>query len=371
MLRIVYIFLFISLVSSLNLSASERFSPDDSIKFIIESKVHYGFVITHHKNMAHLTAGHFPAFELNIGKQTHGEKVWQDLYKYPVMGVCFWYANLANPKMLGSAYSVYPYLNFHLAQSNSIALNYRFGIGLGYLTKKFDRLDNYKNIAIGSHLNVAINMLYELKLKVRNDFFVSGTVGITHFSNGAFKAPNLGINISTVSIGAAYIFKDNSIAIHPNHISLEKDKRKLEIQTFLSGGMKEIYPAYGDKYGAFSWSTCFLKPLSLKRKICAGLDFFWVFSNIRSLKRKGIEVEHAWEVIRPGIFIGHELEFGKLSFGTQLGYYLYAKDKSDGNIYCRFPLRYQVSNKVFINLALKTHFAKADFIEWGIGYKIK
>jgi len=369
--RIVSILFFILFVSPFCLSASERFSPGDSTKYIVETKVHYGFVITHHKNMAHLTTGHFPAFELNIGKQTHGENDWNALYKYPVIGVSLWYADLANPEILGSAFAAYPSLNFHLAQSNSVALNYRFGIGLGYLTKKFDRLDNYKNIAIGSHLNVAINMLYELKWKVSHHCFLSGSIGITHFSNGAFKAPNLGINISTVSLGAAYIFKDNSVIIRPKEISFDKDKKKLEIVTFLSGGMKEIYPAYGDKYGAFSLSTSFQKPLSLKRKICAGIDLFWVFSNIRSLKRKGIEVEHSWEVIRPGIFIGHELEFGKLSFGTQVGYYLYAKDKSDGNIYCRFPLRYQISNKLFANLALKTHFAKADFIEWGIGYKFR
>jgi hypothetical protein len=76
-------------------------------------------------------------------------------------------------------------------------------------------------------------------------------------------------------------------------------------------------------------------------------------------------------VIRPGIHIGHQLEFSKLTVATQIGYYIYAKDKSDGPIYSRFALRYKLNSKLLLNLALKTHYAKADFIEWGVGYILK
>lgn len=321
--------------------------------------------------MTHLTTGHFPAFELNIGKQTHGEEAWHSLYNFPVMGICFWYADLANPDVLGSVYAVYPYLNFHLFKEKCFALNFRFGTGLGYLTKRFDRFKNYKNIAIGSHLNVTVNLFYELKWKISPHCFISSSLGLTHFSNGSFKTPNLGINIPTVNFGAAYIFKNKSVIIESRKIYLEKCNRKIEILTFLSAGMKEIYPAYGDKYGAFSLSTCFLKPLSMKRKICAGIDLFWEFSNIRVLKRQGLEINHAWEVIRPGIYIGHEFEFSRLSFATQMGVYLYAKDNSDGNFYSRLALRYRCSDRIIVNIGLKTHFAKADFVEWGLGYRIK
>lgn len=349
--------------------ASVRFDQNDSTKYIIETKLHYGFVLSHHKNMSYLTTGHFPGFEINIGKQTNGEQKWQPLYKYPVMGLAFWYADLANPDMLGSAQAFYPYLNFHLVQDHSFLLNYRFGIGLGYLTKKFDRLDNYKNIAIGSHLNVTINMFYEFQWKVFKRLIFSGSLGITHFSNGAFKAPNLGLNIPTAAVGVSYLFSSDM-----RKINLQGSKNqhgidnKIQVLSILSCGIKEIYPAYGDKYGAFSFTTCFLKPLSPKRKIGAGFDLFWDFSNIRSLKRKDIEVKHSYEAIRPGIHIGHQFDFSHLSFVTQIGYYIYAKDKSDGPVYSRIALRYGFNNKIIASLALKTHFAKADFVEWGIGY---
>jgi hypothetical protein len=344
-------------------------NPSDSVKFIAEAKLHYGFVISHHKTMQHLTTGHFPAFEINFGKQTHGEKSWQSLYNYPVMGIAYWYAGLADPEVLGSAHALYPYLNFHLYEKRCFELNFRFGAGLGYLTRKFDRLENYKDIAIGSHVNITINMFYEFKWMLLKKILASGGIGITHFSNGAFKTPNLGINIPTLNLGLAYIIhSEKKKDFNPDVNTLNK---KMEIYAFLSGGMKEIYPAYGDKYGAFSLSASLLKPLSLKRKIGAGFDLFWEFSNIRNLKRNDIEVKHDYEVIKPGLHIGHQLEFSRLSFVTQLGFYLYAMDKSDGPVYTRIALRYKINKKLMANLAMKTHFAKADFVEWGIGYVFK
>jgi hypothetical protein len=377
MRKLVLILLFLTAVLNKNYASvsfrkndSLKYVSDDSIKYFIETKLHYGFVIAHHKSMAGLTTGHFPACEIDFGKQTHGEKSWQPLYKYPEMGLAFWYSNLANPNVLGSVYAIYPYLNFHLYQYDDFQFNFRFGTGLGYLTKKFDRLDDDKNIAIGSHFNAAINLFYEFKWLVFHRLFISGAIGLSHFSNGVVKTPDLGINIPTVSLGIAYAFHDKSYIVrHPDTAS--NKIQKLNIQLFLSGGIKQVYPADGNTYGAYSLSSCFWKPLSRKREIGAGIDFFWEFSNIKTLEGAGTNVKYDYEVIRPAIHVGHQFDFSHLAITTQLGCYLYAKDKSDGIIYTRFALRYFLEKRIILNLALLTHFAKADFIEWGVGYAIK
>ena len=350
--------------------ASNQKTFGDSSKFIFESKIHYGFVISHHKYMTHLTTSHFPAFEFNIGKQTNSEKTWQSLYDNPIIGVSYWYADLKNPNVLGSAHALYPYLNFHIYKKKSFIINYRFGIGIAYLTKKFDRFDNYKNIAIGSHLNASINMCYEFKWQMFKKIFFSASIGITHFSNGAIKLPNPGINIPSLSLGLAYPISVNSKNnLKQNEKNSYDFVKKTQIISVISGSIKEIYPTCGDKYGAFSLSTFYLKPLSFKRKIGAGIDLFWDFSNIRTLKRKNIEINHSFEAIRFGFFVGHQFDFSKLSFITHLGCYAYAKDKSDGLVYSRIGLRYNLNKKLLLNLTLKTHFAKADFLECGFGYR--
>ncbi|NTW31600.1 MAG: hypothetical protein HGB12_03085 [Bacteroidetes bacterium] len=88
------------------------------------------------------------------------------------------------------------------------------------------------------------------------------------------------------------------------------------------------------------------------------------------MKINEIKIDHTYQAIRLGFFFGHQFDFSKLSFVTQLGYYGYAKDKSDGLIYSRIGLRYKLNQKVLLNLSLKTHYFKADFLECGIGYLI-
>ena len=356
---------------SVKITAQNTFKKKDSSIISMETKVHYGFIMPHHKYIQYLSTGHFTAFELNVGKQTNGRKQWHQLYNYPYIGLSFWTANMANPEVLGSVYTLYPYLNFNLFYHRKLDFNFRFGTGIAYITKKFEPFDNYKNLLIGTNLNVAISLLYELKWAIQQHIQLSTGVGMTHFSNGALKMPNLGINIPTVNVGVAYLLNTNKPFFVPTESLCNKDTTKFEIQSIVSGGIKEIYPACGDKFGVFSWSNSLIKTWSLKRKIGVGIDLFWEFSNIRSLKRQGIEVKHAYEVIKPGVHVLHQLRFSRLSLVTQIGFYIYAKDKSDGPIYDRLALQYKLNNNILLNVALKTHFAKADFVEWGIGYSIR
>lgn len=356
---------------SVKITAQNTFKKKDSSIISMETKVHYGFIMPHHKYIQYLSTGHFTAFELNVGKQTNGRKKWHQLYNYPYIGLSFWTANMANPEVLGSVYTLYPYLNFNLVDHRKLDFNFRFGTGIAYITKKFEPFDNYKNLLIGTNLNVAISLLYELKWAIQQHIQLSTGVGMTHFSNGALKMPNLGINIPTVNVGVAYLLNTNKPFFVPTESLCKKDTTKFEIQSIVSGGIKEIYPACGDKFGVFSWSNSLIKTWSLKRKIGVGIDLFWEFSNIRSLKRQGIEVKHAYEVIKPGVHVLHQLRFSRLSLVTQIGFYIYAKDKSDGPIYDRLALQYKLNNNILLNVALKTHFAKADFVEWGIGYSIR
>ncbi|MFH0865168.1 MAG: acyloxyacyl hydrolase [Bacteroidota bacterium] len=318
--------------------------------------------------MQHLNTGHFSAYEINFNMQTHGEKKWHALYKYPVIGGAVWYADLANPDMLGKAVAVYPYMNFHLYHSKCFYLNYRFGLGLGYISKPFDYIDNYKNIAIGSRLNAAINMFYELKWFVAKKISLTSGIGLTHFSNGSFKTPNLGINIPTVFAGIAYYLPYSENIIADTSWKQMKGK-KSSLRLLLAGGMKQIYPAEGDTYGVFMISLNYTKALSYKREFAVGMDVFLDYSDKRSIKRKDIPLNSDFGILKPGVYAGHNFIFSRLHLLMHFGYYLYAKDKSDGMIYSRFGLEYDFSRTCFARLALKTHFGKADFVEWGIGYR--
>ena len=67
----------------------------------------------------------------------------------------------------------------------------------------------------------------------------------------------------------------------------------------------------------------------------------------------------------------YELAMGRLSFDLNYGFYVSGLDKSDGSVYHKLSVRYDVTKNIFANITLKTHWGKADYIGWGIGYKVK
>ena len=73
---------------------------------------------------------------------------------------------------------------------------------------------------------------------------------------------------------------------------------------------------------------------------------------------------------RVGLFIGHELFINKLSVVTQLGYYVYYPYDFETRTYIRVGLKYYVYKKWFASLALKSHGARAEAVELGIGIRL-
>jgi hypothetical protein len=335
-------------------------------KLIIGSKCHYGFIICHTKSMRHLETGHFPSLEITIGKITNGEKLWQRLYKFPDIGICFFYSGLANKEHLGNVIALYPYINFPMINCGFYKFSFRFGTGLGYITKPYNRTENYKDIAIGSHLNAAINLTFESNFKLSKKFILTTGIGLTHFSNSAFKTPNLGINIPTISLGAYYKLGEN------NFLSIKKDtvvNKKFQYLISVTGGIKEIYPEDGPKYGTYSLAFCVLKPLNFKNKLGLGFDLFYNSSIIKLLKNDSINISHNYEILRPGINLTYEIVISKISICLQFGTYVFAKYKLQGDVYEKLGWKYFITNHIFSTITLKANLVDADDFDLGIGYR--
>ena len=317
--------------------------------------------------MQHLSDSHFPGFEVCIASQTNGKQSWEQLYKYPQKGIGIFYSTLGGSKVLGNVGAVYPYLNFNLTKGKRVNLYFRFACGLGYLTKRFNAENNYKNIAIGSHVNAFLQVMYEMRWSVTSRFTLSAGIGMSHLSNGAFKTPNLGINIPLLNIGISYRFYNPTI----NYVKRELPQCNKRWQYTIMGnfGLSEMYPANGQKYTAYALSGYFMKPLGFKRKIGIGLDLFYDNAVIESLERNDVVVKNKLQAIKPGLSFVYEMNFSHLSLIAQIGSYLYAKDQSDGYIFDRVALRYTIKNHYCFQLGLKTHLSTADMVEVGFGYR--
>jgi len=340
---------------------------------LLESRVNYGFLINHHLEMK-IFNSHFPSFELNLSKETFGEARWQRMYSYPFIGTAYWYSHLGNSPMLGSAHAVFPFVNYPLVRNQSNELNFRLGLGLAYLTRRFDRLENYKYLAIGSHINAAANLMFEYRWRFNPRMNAAIGLALMHFSNGSMKTPNYGINIPSLNLAFAYrLSKENPYLTKkmlPELYVFEFDgKQSVTLDLGATVAYKDMGGEYGRSFMVYNLSGNVVKPVSFKSSFGMGLDFTLDKSDPFFAERKGIEFERELQKMRIGISAAYRLSMYKLSYMFNLGYYVSGKVRPS-QMYFKLGLQYDITPNVFTSLVLRTHFAQADFVGIGIGYKI-
>jgi len=239
------------------------------------------------------------------------------------------------------------------------------GYGVGYIEKPFDSETNYKNAAIGSHYNALIYANMGWSIKLSNALKTSAGLSIVHFSNASFSRPNLGINIVSLNTGLTYSFgegKEQTVS------KLDERPHKWTKQVMVGLGVKEIPPVEGSKYFVSSYSFNFIKTRAEKSSYGFGVDVFYNTSLSTLIANDTTATLSGMDNYRLGLVGIYSFDFGRISLLIEMGGYLFSKYKGNGSIYNRIGTRFNVSNKLFLNVGIKTHFVVADFAEFGIGY---
>lgn len=336
-------------------------------------KVEYGFLISHHLELDKFQS-HFPAFEFSIEKQTNGRQQWESEYAYPIIGLSLWYSPLGGFEQVGSGIAVYPFINFPLIKNTLQSLNFRLGVGVGYLTNYYHRLDNYENFAIGSHVNVAGRLYFGYRRKLGRRMQVAAGLGLTHFSNGSTVNPNYGLNIFTGTISISIFLKKPNPFLNrmllPGLYPFEFDGKKfLDIDFSFALAKKNMIQLYGKKFMVFGGYANLMKRVSYKSAFGMGLDLIYDGSDKYFMEWNGTPVNSGWQLLKPGLNVAYELIISRVSLQVNFGIYLAGDERSEGDLYQRFSLRYRFSDHYFAQIAFGTNFGKAEYVGIGLGYR--
>jgi hypothetical protein len=291
----------------------------------------------------------------------------QKVYNYPQSGFSVAYFDFANPGVLGSGICLLAYADLPVIRKNRFLFSIHLADGFGYTTKRFDPIENHKNSVMATRLNAAIQIFFQTKYVVskRTDFRLS--LGLTHFSNGSYATPNLGINNMSLSSGVIFYF-DSLRPIPPKEI-LEPPDKKIRLEIIAAGGPKEIYPTGGQKYFAWTVSAAGFSSLSHKFRLGVGTDFIYDLSLTEQFARDSVFDQVIPNRMRWGIYIANELVLSRLTALLDIGYYIYSPYKGNGNAYHRIGLKYFITDNWFVNYTLRTHYGNADNMEIGLGHR--
>ncbi|MBO7460634.1 MAG: acyloxyacyl hydrolase [Bacteroidales bacterium] len=340
----------------------------------IEFRASHGFIICHHPEMKVFSA-HFPLFELSVDQVTFGRKSWQSKSNYPTVGVSFLYTGIGEQPELGRAFAIIPRMTFNCLKSERHQINFKLGIGIGYLTQKYDVVDNPKNTFIGSHVNAAIDIAVDYSYMITNRLGASAFLGFTHFSNGSSRTPNNGINIAHAGIGVKYFLSEPKQRIPKQQSDNQQykswEKNNLSFTFAFTYSLKDIdeYLGYGKSWSVYNIQINALKRLTEMSKIGVGCDLVYDNTDKEVLRQKGIGFTDI-EILKPGISAAYELAFGNTSFIFNFGCHIAGKDLCEGRVYQKLGMMQNIGKGVFATISLTTHYGWADYIGFGIGYRI-
>lgn len=354
-----------------NTDDEKSFSVDSLLKNTeIDLRLNYGFFVHHHFDMKSYPAD-FPMFELSLQKQTYGRQPWQSHFNYPIIGVTAFYSNLGNIDIIGKAYALYPFINFPFNKNKTNTFGLRFGIGVGYITKKFHPVENYHNSSIGTNINAAISITLEYKRHISEHFKMSAFAGLTHFSNGCSNFPNSGYNIINAGISSTYLLKKQE-----NYIPAQTDDninfKKIEPEYYagLSFGIKRIRYDQNENFTVYDMEFYALDRIDNINKIGFGFDLLYSTTSYITVREYYSKSFSFIEMLKPGIGLAYELTMGEASFLINFGYHIYGQDMSGGPWYQKLGFKMNIGNYIYTKIALNTHFGTADFIGWGLGIRL-
>ena len=365
------LFLLLLIINALSAKTNDTIIDKN---FQLELKTSYGFILCHHPEMKYFQS-HFPLYELSFQQVTTGRKSWQSKSNYPTVGISFIYTGIGEMPEIGRAFALVPHIDFNCLKSQRNQINFSFGIGIGYLTQKHDIKDNPKNTFIGSHLNAAINISADYSYMITNRLALSAFIGFTHFSNGSTRSPNNGINIAHAGLGAKYFLQEPKQKIakqHPdNHQYRSWTKKNFSFNFALLTSKKDIkqFIGYNNKWAVYNIQFNALKRVTEMSKFGIGFDIVYDNTDKEILRLDGIEFTDT-EILKPGINAAYEISFGNTSFNINFGYHIAGKELCEGRVYQKLGAMQNIWKGLFATVQLTTHYGWADYIGFGIGYRI-
>jgi hypothetical protein len=345
----------------------------------LQLSLHKGSIFAHAESVDYISGNTLMA-QVDLLDRTKGQKAWQKAYGFPTWGVGLMYLDFGN-SWLKQGVSIVTFIEPHIIRTNRFELSYRVGFGAAFVTNPYDSISNPQNIMHGSSMNFTMQGMINLHYKLSEKATINGGVSLTHFSNGAFKKPNKGSNVNAFSLGMTYNLKQAQASFHPKELTpsdkLVYDTKGLDWYVSLGFGIKENNPPgdepfSGDKYGVYLAQIYAGKRLNYKSNLLFGINLI----DNRSVKFKREEAQangrdlDSKDYKRIAIVVGHELTISKVALLTQLGYYAYNPySYVDRSIFQRYGAKYYFNKNIFGGFSLYTHFAKAEIIEYSVGYK--
>ena len=350
-----------------------------------------GFVFPTNELVREENITNYSSLALKYGIMSRGDR-WQDIaYGMPYFGIGL-YTTTFHREELGNPISLYLIQGARIAAlTKKITFHYEFNLGYSTNWNTYDPLDNPNNVAIGSENNVHVgaNLYFKFLLNNRLDINVGGS--LTHFSNGATRMPNRGMNLGSPYIEIAYKFNEPKEKIISDDLTPPEVNKRLDHDFLLTFSSRQIennlYEPLAPKYidNNFRILGFCYAPMIVSNYLFrwgAGVDVVYDESrgatSILTLNPadnryyERVTLGEPKERFSVGFSGKGEIVMPHFSFIGGLGYNVLQGNEKDKRFYQILGMKIHFYENIFGTFGIRsTHFSKAQFFYWNVGYTIK
>lgn len=340
--------------------------------YTLDANPFYGAIILHNTDISHLIREHPTGLILGFSKKNFGNREWEQEYGYPDTGFSFIYQDMKTAT-LGENFGIYGHYNFYFLKR---AMQFRIGQGIAYNTNPYDKNENFRGNAYGSHFMSSTYLMlnYYRENLYRNLGFRAG-LSLVHYSNANVRAPNTSTNTFAFNAGLIYRIGEDQPFVVREKADKKDFQGPLRYNLAFRSGINESDEIGSGQYPFYIFSAYVDKRFNRKSALQLGVDMF--FSNFlkelirfQAISFPELEVSEDDDYKRVGLFLGHELFVNKISVITQLGYYIYYPFDFEGRVYNRIGIKRYFGSRWYGAITLKSHAAAAEAIEFGVGIRL-
>lgn len=347
----------------------------------IELSARSSYIIVNHPLFP---AQNTPAFQVQLGyaaKKQRTTKVgdienWANLYPRLRLVHTLHFQNLGNREVLGYGLGYVPRMDIFLAQRKAFSLAASLGLGIGYLSRKYDYFTNPDNIIVGRKLNACATLQLRLRYTVHKNWQIAAEAGLLHYSNAGTATPNVGINLAYLGFGLSYAFLGDSSQFHrPKKPLLTPLRGFSRLAPFVSAGVGLTAKGQGGPMFPIYLLTAGARFSPNIKHIWALSTEYGYSTATAELYRHGGRADSA-SIGRVALMAQHDFVFGHWSLATAVGAYIghHAEQRSRWATkvgFSYYPRHFfaQQRHQIWLGLFIRAYLGEAEALELQIGYK--
>ena len=351
-------------------SSSRKEKYVDMIQGFLRLSYEKGYVMpVDDKNVVNelLKASRYSSVNISACWDVSPTSVYSRIYRKPKLGVGLAFLNFHNPSF-GIPNVLYGFTEIPISRKGKrLHFTYGIGAGLAWGFHHYDKNDDPQNLAIGSSANAHLQVNFIMHYWLSKNFLLSAGTGFRHYSNGALKKPNAGINVIPFSLSVEYKMMERLV---PNASpTLPPFRKRWIYSVYNSVGAKQLEM---DKPVVFKnlFGVNAGYKFSYKHRAVAGFDLTYTAGAAGRIPGDQSALSKS---VSYGPYIGWEWFLtDRIYFPVYLGAYLHRniENEEQSLLFQRLGIRYAMlpSRSLVIGCGLRSHLGSADFVEFTLGY---